>query len=389
VSDGAAPAEASARRLIASEFVTLDGVMEAPGHEQHPDGKNAWALRQAADDQQRYKIDELFQAGAILLGRVTYEIFAAFWPTAPRDEGFADRMNSIPKYVVSRTMKTATWQNTRIIGGNLVEEIDELKKKAGGDIFLYGSADLLNSLIRQDVIDEYRIMVFPVVLGSGKRLFGDATDTTHLQLVDTTTFKSGVAVLTYRPADRAPSSRYVEDFAWTQEQMQSWQAAQNADRVLATVLFTDIVASTEQAAALGDQRWRRLLDRHDRVSRAEVERFRGRFVKSTGDGILATFDAPTRALRCALGLNAALGEFGVAIRSAIHTGEIEVRDDDVGGIAVHIAARALGRAGEREVVVTRTVRDLATGTDLGFRSLGAVGLAGIPGEWELFAASDA
>jgi dihydrofolate reductase len=90
------------RRLIASEFVTLDGVMEAPGHEQHPDGKNAWALRSAGDDQQRYKIDEVMEAGAILLGRVTYEIFAAFWPTAPNDQGFADRMNSISKYVVSR-----------------------------------------------------------------------------------------------------------------------------------------------------------------------------------------------------------------------------------------------------------------------------------------------
>jgi dihydrofolate reductase len=100
------------RRLIASEFVTLDGVMGAPGHDQHPDGKNAWALRYAGDDQQRYKSEELFEAGAILLGRVTYEIFAAFWPTAPSDEGFAKRMNSIPKYVVSESLRTAGWQNS-------------------------------------------------------------------------------------------------------------------------------------------------------------------------------------------------------------------------------------------------------------------------------------
>jgi class 3 adenylate cyclase/dihydrofolate reductase len=380
-------AEDSMRRLIASEFVTLDGVMEAPGHEPHPDGKNAWTLRYVGEDQQRYKAEELFEAGAILLGRVTYEIFAAFWPTAPNDQGFANRMNSIPKYVVSGSLRTAGWQNSIIIGGNPAEKIAELKQQSGGDILLVGSADLLNSLIKHDVIDEYRIMVFPVVLGSGKRLFRDATDVTHLQLVDTRTFASGVTVLTYRPADRVPSSKYVETFAWTQEQMRSWQAVQNADRVLATVLFTDIVGSTEQAAALGDQGWRRLLDRHDRVAHAEVERFRGRFVKSTGDGILATFDAPTRAVRCAFGLNAGLGDFGLAIRSAIHTGEIEFRDDDIGGIGVHIAARALAQASDREVVVTRTVRDLVTGTDLVFSPLGAVGLRGIPGEWELFAAS--
>jgi class 3 adenylate cyclase/dihydrofolate reductase len=380
-------AEDSMRRLIASEFVTLDGVMEAPGHEQHPDGKNAWALRYAGEDQQRYKAEELSEAGAILLGRVTYEIFAAFWPTAPKEEGFANRMNSIPKYVVSESLRTAGWQNSIIIGGNPAEKIAELKQQSGGDILLLGSADLLNSLINHDVIDEYRMMVFPVVLGSGKRLFRDATDITHLQPVDTRTFRSGVTVLAYRPADRVPSSRYVETFGWTQEQMRSWQAAQNADRVLATVLFTDIVGSTRQAAALGDQGWRRLLDRHDRVARAEVERFRGRFVKSTGDGILATFDAPTRALRCAFGLNAGLADFGLTIRSAIHTGEIEFRDDDIGGIGVHIAARALAQAGDREVVVTRTVRDLVTGTDLAFSPLGAVGLRGIPGEWELFAAS--
>jgi dihydrofolate reductase len=164
------------RRLIASEFVTLDGVMETPGHDQHRDGKNAWALRYADDDdQQRYKAEELSEAGAVLLGRVTYEIFAAFWPTAPSDEGFADRMNTIPKYVVSHSLKTAAWQNARVIGGHPVEPIAELKQQPGGDILLVGSADLLNSLIPHDLIDEYRLMVFPLVLGSGKRLFHDAT----------------------------------------------------------------------------------------------------------------------------------------------------------------------------------------------------------------------
>jgi class 3 adenylate cyclase len=372
------------RRLIASEFVTVDGVMEAPGHEPHPDGRNAWALRHTGEDQQRFKIDEVFQAGAILLGRVTYEIFAAFWPTAPKDEGFADRMNDIPKYVVSTTLENPSWRNSTVVRGDPVEAIADLKREPGGDILLFGSGALLNSLIGHDVIDEYRIMVFPVLLGSGKRLFKDASDTTHLGLIDTRTFESGVTVQTYRPTDRAPSSRYVEAFAWTGEHMRSWQAVQDAERVLATILFTDIVRSTEQAAAIGDQRWRRLLDRHDEVVRTEVDRFRGRLVKSTGDGVLATFDAPTRALRCAFALTDALGEVGLEIRSAIHTGEIEIRDDDVGGIGVHIAARALTQAADREVVVTRTVRDLATGTDLAFGSLGSVSLRGVPGEWELF-----
>ncbi len=375
------------RRLIASEFVTLDGVMQAPGHDPHPDGKNQWALKYAGEDQQRFKIDELFDVDAILLGRLTYEIFAAFWPTAPNDEGFADRMNTIPKYVVSRTLKSATWQNSIIVNGDVAQEIAELKRGAGGDILLYGSADLFNSLMKHDVIDEYRLMMFPIVLGSGKRLFRESSDIAHLTLVETRVFDSGVTVLTYRPSQGVPESRYVEAFAWTTEQMQSWQAVQNADRVLATVLFTDIVDSTAKAAAMGDERWRRLLDRHDEAARTEVDRFRGRYVKSTGDGILATFDAPTRALRCAFGLNAVMRELGLPIRSAIHTGEIEIRDDDVGGIGVHIAARALGRAGDGEVVVTRTVRDLATGTDLGFHPLGTVGLRGVPGEWELFTAS--
>ena len=374
-------------RIIASEFVTLDGVMEGPGHDEHVDGKNAWALSYAAEDQQRFKIEETFSVDAMLLGRVTYQIFASFWPTAPNDEGFADRMNGMPKYVVSRTLKEAVWQNTTILNGDLAEDIATLKKEIDGDIVIYGSADLFNALTKLDLIDEYRIMVFPVVLGSGKRLFAHDTDTTHLRLVNSRVFGSGVAVLTYERADQAPMSKYVDDYAWTTEQMQSFQAAQDADRVLATVLFTDIVDSTGRASALGDRKWRQLLDRHDRAARAEVERFRGQFVKSTGDGILATFDAPTRALRCAFGLDQALADIGLPIRAAIHTGEIEIRDDDVGGIGVHIASRALSEAGSRKVVVTRTVRDLATGTDLSFSSLGSVGLRGVPGEWELFEAS--
>jgi class 3 adenylate cyclase/dihydrofolate reductase len=375
------------RRVIASEFVTLDGVMEAPGHEEHQDGRNAWALLGASEDQQRFKAEELFAASAILLGRVTYQIFATFWPSAPGDPEFASRMNSIEKYVVSTTLKEAEWNNTVILRGDIAEEVSKLKQQRGGDIVIYGSADLVNALMKHDLIDEYRLLVFPVVLGSGKRLFRDESDTSHLRLVGTRAFSSGIVLLSYQPAGESPSSEYAETFAWTEKQIKSLQAAQNADRVLASILFTDIVDSTGRAAALGDRRWRQLLDRHDRVARAAVERFRGHFVKTTGDGILATFDAPTRALRCAFELHGRLTDLGLGMRAAIHTGEIEIRDEDVGGIGVHIAARALIEAGDGRVIVTRTVRDLATGIDLAFTPLGSVGLKGVPGEWELFEAS--
>jgi class 3 adenylate cyclase len=378
----------SIRRLIASEFVTLDGVMEAPGHETHPDGKNAWALQHATEDMQRFKIAELEAAGAILLGRVTYQIFAAFWPAAPKDEGFADRMNAIPKYVATKTLKRLEWENSHVLDGDVAEEVRALKDQAGeGDLLLLGSADVLDALLDRDLVDELRLEVYPVVLGSGKRLFRNRNAIEHMRLQDVRTFESGVVLLSYESVREAPTSTYVERFAWSKEVMRSFEAAQNTDRVLATVLFTDIVDSTGQAAAVGDREWRRLLDRHDRAAQTEVERLHGRVVKTTGDGLLATFDAPTRALRCAINLIDAVAELGLRIRVAIHTGEVEVRDEDVGGIGVHIASRALGEAGDGQVVVTRTVRELATGTDLRFEPLGAVALRGVPGEWELFEAS--
>jgi class 3 adenylate cyclase len=177
------------------------------------------------------------------------------------------------------------------------------------------------------------------------------------------------------------------DYAWTREHVESLHAAQDTDRILATVMFTDIVDSTARAATVGDRAWRQLLDRHDEVTRKEVERWHGNLVKSTGDGVLATFDAPTRALRCAFALRGALAAQGLDIRAAIHCGEVELRGDDIGGIGIHIASRALAEAGSGQVVVTRTVRELATGTDLSFASLGSVGLRGVPGQWELFEAT--
>jgi class 3 adenylate cyclase len=374
------------RRVIVSELMTLDGVIEAPGHEEHRDGRNAWSLQLSSDDMVKYSIDRIFEVGACLLGRVTYQIWAAFWPSAPKS-ALADRMNALPKYVVSRTLQEVLWNNCTLISGDVMAEISTLKQAPGGDILVAGSADLVDSLMKHDLIDEYQLMVHPIVLGSGKRLFRDESDTAHLQLVDSRTFESGVVLLRYQPTGEHPQSKYSDEFSWTAEQIKSLQAAQNADRVLASVLFTDIVDSTGRAAAMGDRVWRQLVERHDRVGRAEVAKFRGRLVKTTGDGILATFDAPTRALRCAFGLIEALRGSGLGIRAAIHTGEIEVLDVDIGGIGVHVAARVLGQAGAGQVVVTRTVRDLATGTDLGFRPLGSVSLRGVPGEWELFEVS--
>jgi dihydrofolate reductase len=194
------------RRLIASEFVTLDGVIEAPGHEQHRDGKNAWALRVTSEEQQRFKAEELYAADALLLGRVTYQIFAAFWPSAPGDEDFAKGMNGIRKYVVSRTLREAQWSNTVILRGDIVDEVSKLKGQRGGDILVFGSADLVNSLMSQDLIDEYRLLVFPVVLGSGKRLFREESDTSHLRLVRSKAFSSGTVLLTYQRPARSPGA---------------------------------------------------------------------------------------------------------------------------------------------------------------------------------------
>jgi class 3 adenylate cyclase/dihydrofolate reductase len=378
-------------RLIVTEFLTLDGVIEAPGFEEHRDGKNAWALRLQTPEMQDFFRDQLSKVGAFLLGRTTYQIWAAFWPTAGGDADVAKQMNDAAKFVVSTTLKAADWANSTVLSGDWAARVAELKRMPGGDILVEGSADLVNGLMERDLIDEYQLLLFPLILGSGKHLFRDGIDLRPLRLVNTKVFPSGVVLLVYHPESEMPTSQYAQPgyYTWTTEQVRSLQAAQNTDRVLATVLFTDIVDSTARAAELGDREWRKLLDRHDQVSRAEVARWHGTVVKTTGDGLLATFDAPTRALRCAFGLKESLAAAGLKIRAAIHTGEIEMREGDIGGIGVHIASRALAEAGGDAVVVTRTVRDLATGTDLEFKPLGSVGLRGVPGEWELFEASSA
>jgi class 3 adenylate cyclase len=161
--------------------------------------------------------------------------------------------------------------------------------------------------------------------------------------------------------------------------------AHHTDRVLATVLYTDIVGSTEHAAQVGDRRWKDMLATHDALAGAEVERFRGRMVKSTGDGVLATFDGPGRAIRCACAIRDSVRSLGVDVRAGLHTGEIELRGDDVAGMAVHIGARVVALAGPGEVFVSSTVKDLVAGSGLYFEERGERELRGVPGSWRLFA----
>jgi dihydrofolate reductase len=188
------------RKVVVSEFVSLDGVMEDP----------SWTFQYASEEQERFKFDELAASDALLLGRTTYEGFAAAWPSmmeqyeGPRREDlqrYADMMNGYLKYVVSTTLQEPLeWNNSTIIKGNVAEEVLKLKRQPGRDVLIFGSADLVNGLMRHDLIDEYRLMIFPVIVGKGKQLFGNGLDTTALTLADTKVFGSGVVVLTYRPA---------------------------------------------------------------------------------------------------------------------------------------------------------------------------------------------
>lgn len=179
--------------------------------------------------------------------------------------------------------------------------------------------------------------------------------------------------------DISPITGEVEEFLTGQRHEHP------SDRMLATVLFSDIVDSTRRAAALGDRQWRALLDRHDEITRAEISSFQGRVVKHTGDGVLAAFDGPTRALRCAKALTERLSQIDINVRIGLHTGECERRGDDIGGIAVHIGARIAACASAGEVLVSSTVKDLVYGSGITFKDCGAYELKGVPGQWRLFA----
>jgi class 3 adenylate cyclase len=187
----------------------------------------------------------------------------------------------------------------------------------------------------------------------------------------------------WRPEDYDELVEHIEQFVTG-----THMTRDRHDRVLTTLLFTDIVGSTDQAVALGDQRWHHLLDDHDRSVRAEFDRHRGREVNTTGDGFLAAFDGPARAIRCGLAVARWARTVGVDVRVGVHTGECEVRGDDLAGIAVHIGARVAALAGPGETLVTSTVRDLVAGSGLTFEERGAFELKGVPGSWTLLAARD-
>jgi class 3 adenylate cyclase len=181
----------------------------------------------------------------------------------------------------------------------------------------------------------------------------------------------------------AHAPEYLEDYR--RALLATGKSLPAPDRVLSTVMFTDIVDSTRQAAQIGDSEWRALLKRHDDITRSELEHFGGREIKQTGDGFLSAFDSPTRAIRCATAICRVMPSIGLQVRVGVHSGECEVIGDDLGGIAVHIGARISAVAGPNEVLVSQTVKDAATGSGISFDERGAHDLKGVPGQWQLYA----
>jgi dihydrofolate reductase len=181
-------------RIVATEYVSLDGVFEEPGHWSGP-----WFNDQAA----QFKFAELQASDALLLGRNTYEGFAAAWPTMEGTGEFGEKMNTMPKYVVSNTLSNPEWSGSQVIKGDVVGQLRELKRQPGQDLLLSGSGQLVNALMRQDLIDLYRFMVYPVILGRGARLFAEETDTKPLRLTHTTSFDSGIVIAEYEPTTQS------------------------------------------------------------------------------------------------------------------------------------------------------------------------------------------
>jgi dihydrofolate reductase len=185
-------------RIVVTEFISLDGVMEDPGgSEDYRYG--GWTFEyDRGEDGNRFKLDEAMEADALLLGRRTWQGFADAWPS--RTGEFADRFNSMPKYVVSKTLTEAHWSNSTVLDGDLAADVAAIRDRHDGDIYVHGSAQLVQALLDQDLVDELRLMIFPVVLGTGKRLFGDVADRRRLRLTDSKTVGDGVAILVYSRA---------------------------------------------------------------------------------------------------------------------------------------------------------------------------------------------
>ena len=185
-------------RIVVTEFISLDGVIEDPGGSE--DFKHGgWSFEiERGDEGDRFKLDEAMNSDALLLGRKTYEGFAAAWPS--RDGEFADKFNNMPKYVVSSTLKDPEWNNSTVLDGDLAGEVSKLRDEVDGDIVVHGSAQLVQALVEEGLVDELRLMVFPVVLGAGKRLFGETSDKRPLRLSDSKIVGDGVGIVTYVPA---------------------------------------------------------------------------------------------------------------------------------------------------------------------------------------------
>ena len=184
-------------KVVVSQFISVDGVVEDPGGAE-PFDRGGWAFKyERGPEGDQFKLKELEDSDALLLGRTTYEGFAAAWPS--REGEFADKFNNMPKYVVSSTLGEPTWNNTTVLSGDLVEEVAKVRDGAQGDVYVHGSMHLAQALLEQDLVDELHLMVFPVVLGSGRRLFGETTQKKPLKLVDSKIVGDGVAILVYRP----------------------------------------------------------------------------------------------------------------------------------------------------------------------------------------------
>jgi dihydrofolate reductase len=186
-------------RIVVTEFLSVDGVMEAPGGEDFK--YKGWSFEfDRGEEGEKFKLDETMESEALLLGRVTYEGFAAAWPSRSDEQGFADKFNNMPKYVVSSTIEDPEWNNSTVLKGDVVEEVTKLKRELDGDIYVHGSCQLAQTLIENDLVDEFHLMVFPVVLGTGKRLFGETSDKMPLRLADSKTVGDGVTIQIYKRA---------------------------------------------------------------------------------------------------------------------------------------------------------------------------------------------